>query len=122
MTSSKTGRRESTAMKWVYLLIAVSGEIAATSALKASEGFTKLTPSAVVVLGYGVAFYFLSLTLDSIPVGVSYALWSGIGIVFISLIGWRFFNQSLDAPAIIGIALIVAGVAVINLLSKSASH
>jgi small multidrug resistance pump len=81
-----------------------------------------LTPSAVVVLGYGVAFYFLSLTLDSIPVGVSYALWSGIGIVFISLIGWRFFNQSLDAPAIIGIALIVAGVAIINLLSKSASH
>jgi small multidrug resistance pump len=109
-------------MKWVYLLIALSGEIAATSALKASEGFTKLTPPAVVVLGYGVAFYFLSLTLDSIPVGVSYALWSGIGIVFISLIGWRFFNQSLDAPAIIGIALIVVGVAVINLLSKSASQ
>ena len=76
----------------------------------------------MVVLGYGVTFYFLSLTLDSIPVGVSYALWSGIGIVFISLIGWRFFNQSLDAPAIIGIALIVVGVAVINLLSKSASH
>jgi len=85
----------------------------------------------VVVLGYGVTFYFLSLTLDSIPVGVSYALWSGIGIVFISLIGWRFFNQSLDAPAIIGIALIVVGVAVINfaveigialIFSKSATH
>ncbi len=109
-------------MKWIYLLIAVTAEVGATSALKASEGFTKLTPSAIVVLGYGVAFYFLSLTLDSIPVGISYALWSGVGIVFISLIGWRFFNQSLDAPAIVGIALIIAGVAVINLLSKSASH
>ncbi len=109
-------------MKWIFLLIAISGEVVATSALKASEGFTKLTPSAVVVLGYGVAFYFLSLTLDSIPVGIAYALWSGFGIVLISLIGWRFFNQSLDAPAILGIVLIVAGVAVINLLSKSASH
>jgi small multidrug resistance pump len=109
-------------MKWVFLLIAVSAEVVATSALKASEGFTRLTPSIVVAFGYGIAFYFLSLTLNSIPVGISYALWSGIGIVFISIIGWYFFNQSLDTPAIIGIGLIVAGVAVINLLSKSSSH
>jgi small multidrug resistance pump len=109
-------------VKWIYLLIAISAEVAATTALKASQGFTKLAPSAIVVLGYGVAFYFLSLTLDSIPLGISYALWSGVGIVFISLIGWRFFDQSLDAPAMIGIALIIAGVAVINLLSKSTPH
>jgi small multidrug resistance pump len=109
-------------VQWVYLLIAISGEVAATSALKAASGFTKLVPSTVVVFGYGIAFYFLSLTLESIPVGISYALWSGIGILFISLIGWRFFDQSLDAPAVVGIGLIVAGVAVINLLSTSSSH
>jgi small multidrug resistance pump len=109
-------------MKWIFLLIAVSGEVVATSALKASEGFTKLAPSAVVVLGYAIAFYFLSLTLDSIPVGISYALWSGVGILLISLMGWLLFNQTLDLPAVVGIVLIIAGVAVINLLSKSAPH
>lgn len=109
-------------MKWVYLVIAVIGEVVATSALKSSAGFTKLGPSAIVVAGYGVAFYFLSLTLNVIPVGISYALWSGIGIVFISLIGWIQFNQHLDLPAMVGIGLIVAGVAVINLLSESAAH
>ncbi len=108
-------------MKWIYLLIAISAEVAATTALKASQGFTKLAPSAIVVLGYGLAFYFLSLTLDSIPIGISYACGPAL-IVFISLIGWRFFDQSLDAPAMIGIALIIAGVAVINLLSKSTPH
>jgi len=109
-------------VKWVYLLIAVSGEVVATAALKASNGFTVLTPSAVVVVGYGVAFYFLSLTLDQIPVGISYALWSGIGIVLISIIGWLFLDQRLDAPALLGIGLIVAGVVVINLFSKAAAH
>ncbi|MGO8955606.1 MAG: DMT family transporter [Rhodomicrobium sp.] len=109
-------------MNWMYLFIAVSGEVVATSALKASEGLTKLTPAVFVVAGYGVAFYFLSLTLNSIPVGVAYAVWSGIGIILISLIGWRLYGQSLDLPAIIGIALIVAGVGVINLLSKAAPH
>lgn len=109
-------------MKWVYLVIAVIGEVVATSALKSSAGFTKLVPSAIVVAGYGVAFYFLSLTLNVIPVGISYALWSGIGIVFISLIGWFQFNQHLDLPAMVGIGLIVAGVAVINLLSESTAH
>jgi multidrug transporter EmrE-like cation transporter len=109
-------------MKWVYLVIAVTGEVVATSALKSSVGFTKLGPSAIVVAGYGVAFYFLSLTLDVIPVGISYAMWSGIGIVFISLIGWFLFGQRLDLPAMVGIGLIVAGVAVINLLSESSAH
>ena len=109
-------------MKWVYLVVAVAGEVIATSALKSSAGFTKLGPSVIVVAGYGVAFYFLSLTLDVIPVGISYALWSGIGIVFISLIGWILFGQRLDLPAMVGIGLIVAGVAVINLLSESSSH
>ncbi len=109
-------------MKWVYLLIAVSGEVVATAALKASQGFTVLAPSAIVVAGYGIAFYFLSLTLNQIPVGISYALWSGIGIVLISIIGWLFLDQRLDVPALLGIGLIVAGVAVINLFSKSAVH
>lgn len=106
-------------MHWVYLMIAILAEVAATSALKASEGFTRLWPSVIVVLGYGAAFYFLSLTLRTIPVGVVYAVWSGIGIVLISLIGWIVYRQSLDVPTIIGIALILAGVVVINLLSKS---
>jgi small multidrug resistance pump len=109
-------------MKWAYLLVAICAEVAATSALKASAGFTRLTPSIAVVIGYCVAFYFLSLTLDTIPVGISYAIWSGIGIVLISIIGWLCFGQHLDAPAVAGIALIIAGVAVINLLSKTASH
>lgn len=106
-------------MHWVYLMIAILAEVAATSALKASEGFTRLWPSVIVVLGYGAAFYFLSLTLRTIPVGVAYAVWSGIGIVLISLIGWIVYRQSLDVPTIIGIALILAGVVVINLLSES---
>jgi small multidrug resistance pump len=109
-------------MSWVYLLIAISGGVIATSALKASEGFTKLTPSGLVVVGYAIAFYFLSLTLNSIPVGIAYAVWSGLGVVLISLIGWVFLGQSLDLPAVAGIALIIAGVLVINLLSHAAPH
>ncbi len=109
-------------MKWICLLIAIFGEVVGTAALKAAHGFTVLIPSIIVVAGYRTAFYFLSLTLNTIPVGISYALWSGIGIVLISAIGWYFFNQSLDLPAISGLALIIAGVAVINLLSKSTAH
>ena len=107
---------------WILLLIAIIGEVIATTALKASEGFTRLLPSAIVVIGYGVAFYFLSLTLRTIPMGVAYAIWSGVGIVLISLLGWAVFKQSLDAPAMIGMGLIVAGVLVINVFSKTASH
>lgn len=107
---------------YVYLAIAIAAEVVATSALKASDGFTKAGPTVVVVLGYGVAFYFLSLVLKSVPVGVAYAIWSGVGIVLIATIGWLFMKQSLDAGAIAGIALIVAGVLVIQLFSKSAAH
>ncbi|OZI46285.1 QacE family quaternary ammonium compound efflux SMR transporter [Bordetella genomosp. 5] len=109
-------------MKWVYLGVAIIAEIIATSALKSSEGFTRLWPSVLTVAGYGVAFYFLSLTLREIPVGVAYAIWSGVGIVLISLVGLVLFRQTLDAAAIVGMALIVAGVVVINLFSKTAGH
>ena len=109
-------------MIWVYLLLAIGFEVVATSALKASESFTRLGPSIIVVVGYAAAFYLLSLTLRTVPVGIVYAIWSGAGIVLISLVGWIAFRQHLDAAALIGIALILAGVAVINLLSKSIPH
>jgi len=109
-------------MIWVYLLLAIGFEVVATSALKASESFTRLGPSIIVVVGYAAAFYLLSLPLRTMPVGIVYAIWSGAGIVLISLVGWIAFRQHLDAAALIGIALILAGVAVINLLSKSIPH
>lgn len=109
-------------MNYIYLAIAILAEVIATSALKASEGFTRLAPSALVVVGYAAAFYFLSLTLRSIPVGVAYAVWSGAGIVLISIIGALFFKQSLDAPALLGMALIISGVVVIQVFSKTAGH
>lgn len=109
-------------MTWVWLLIAIVAEVLATSALRASQGFTVLLPSLVVVAGYGAAFFFLSLTLHSIPVGIAYALWSGIGIVLISVIGWLWLDQALDAAALLGIGLIAAGVAVLNLFSKAGVH
>jgi len=107
---------------WLFLGGAILAEVIATSALKASEGFSRLGPSALVVAGYGIAFYLLSLTLRTIPVGIAYAVWSGVGIVLISAIGWFRFGQSLDMPALIGIALIVAGVVVLNVFSKSVAH
>ena len=107
---------------YLYLAIAIAAEVIATSALKASEGFTKTGPSLLVAAGYGVAFYFLSLVLKTVPVGVAYAIWSGAGIVLIALIGWLFMKQHLDAGAIAGIGLIVTGVLVIQLFSKSATH
>ena len=106
----------------LYLVIAIVCEVIATSFLRASEGFTQLVPSLVVVGGYGVAFYFLSLTLQTIPVGIAYAVWSGLGIVLVSIIGLFAFRQSLDLPAVIGIGLILAGVLVINLFSQSSAH
>lgn len=107
---------------WIFLSIAIISEVIATSALKQSEGFSKLAPSIIVVVGYGLAFYFLSLTLRTIPVGIAYAVWSGLGVALISIIGWFFFNQKLDLPALIGIGLIVAGVAVLNIFSNVSSH
>ena len=108
--------------KWLMLGIAIVAETIATSALKSSEGFSKLVPSAIVLVGYGVAFYFLSLTLRSIPVGIAYAVWSGVGIVLITAVGWAFFGQKMDAPALIGMALIIAGVVIMNVFSKAGAH
>ena len=105
-------------MHWLYLSIAILAEVVATSSLKAAEGFTRLTPSLIVVFGYGTAFYFLSLTLRTMQVGTAYAIWSGVGTVLISLIAWILFNQKLDAAAILGITLIIAGVVIIKFLSQ----
>ena len=107
---------------WLFLAIAIVAEVVATSALKSSEGFTRLGPSALVVGGYGVAFYFLSLVLKTIPVGVAYAVWSGLGIVLIAAVAWLVHGQKLDAWAFVGMGLIVSGVAVLNLLSKASVH
>jgi small multidrug resistance pump len=109
-------------MNWLYLFIAIVAEVLATSALKAADGFNRLLPSIVVVVGYGTAFYFLSLTLRSIPVGVAYAIWSGVGVVLVSIAGVVLYKQALDLPALIGIALIVAGVGVMHLFSKAVPH
>ena len=107
---------------WWYLGIAIVSEVAATSALKASESFSRFWPSLLVVVGYALAFYFLSLTLKSIPVAVAYAVWSGVGIALIAIVGWLLFGQVLDLPSIVGISLIVAGVLVLNLFSKTSGH
>ena len=106
---------------YMYLTIAILSEVVATSALKSSDGFTKYGPSLVVILGYGISFYCLSVVLKTIPVGVAYAIWSGMGIVLITLLGWLVFSQRLDLPAFLGMALIVAGVIVIYAFSKSST-
>ena len=109
-------------MNYAYLTIAIAFEVVATSALKATEGFTRLGPSLITLVGYALAFYFLSLTLRTMSVGLIYAVWSGAGIVLITAIGWLYFRQSIDAPGLIGIGLILAGVLVVNLFSKSMGH
>ena len=108
-------------MTLVLLLIAITAEVIATTALKLSNGFSQVLPSVVVVLGYGCAFYFLSLVLKSMPIGVAYAIWSGVGIALITLVGTVFFKQSLDVPAMVGIGLIVAGVLTINVFSNTSA-
>ena len=108
--------------QWLFLAVAIISEVIATSALKSSESFSRLWPSLLVVVGYISAFYFMSLTLKTIPVGVVYAIWSGVGIALIALIAWVFFGQALDTPAIIGLLLIVTGVVVLSLFSKAAVH
>ncbi len=107
---------------YLYLAVAIVAEVIATSALKYSEGFTRPGPTLVVAAGYGVAFYCLSLVMKTVPVGVAYAIWSGAGIVLIALIGWLVLKQSLDLPAVLGMGLIVAGVAVIQLFSRASGH
>jgi small multidrug resistance pump len=107
---------------WIFLGIAIVAEVVATTGLKASEGFTRLWPSLLVITGYAVAFYFLSITLKEIPVGLAYAIWAGLGIVLVALIGWLVYGQTLDAASVIGMALIIAGVLVINVFSKTSLH
>ena len=107
---------------WLFLFVAIVSEVIATSALKSSEGFSRFWPSVIVVVGYGIAFYCLALTLRVIPMGVVYAIWSGIGIVLITLVGWFLFDQKLDLPALLGIGLIAAGVVIMNVFSKTMGH
>ena len=105
-------------MGYWYLTIAIIAEVLATSALKESQGFSRLVPSLVVAVGYGASFYFLSLVLQTIPIGVAYALWAGLGIVLITIVGAVMFGQTMDLPAILGIALIVSGVVVLRVFSS----
>lgn len=107
---------------WMFLFIAIVSEVIATSALKATQDFTRLWPSLIVVIGYVSAFYFLSLTLRTIPVGIAYAIWSGVGVALITLVAWLIYGQTLDMPAFAGMALIVSGVVVLNVFSKTVSH
>lgn len=107
---------------WLAITIAILFEVMATTALKASNEFTRLLPSVLVVVGYLTAFYFMTLSMRVLPVGIMYAIWSGVGIVLISVLGWVFYRQALDVPAIIGMGLIIAGVVVINVFSRSIVH
>jgi small multidrug resistance pump len=109
-------------LAYVYLAIAIIAEVIGTYFLKLSDGFTRPVPATITVAGYGLAFYFLALTLKTVPTGLAYAIWSGVGIVLITAASWIFQGQNLDAAALAGIALIIAGVAVIYLLSPSAGH
>jgi small multidrug resistance pump len=109
-------------MPYLILLFAVIAETIGTTALHASQQFTRLVPSVIVVLAYGISFYLLSLTLRTIPVGIMYAIWSGLGIVLIAIIAFLVYGQRLDPPAIIGIGLILAGIVTIQLFSDAARH
>lgn len=107
---------------YMFLGIAIIAEVIATSSLKSSESFTRLWPTVLCVLGYAVAFFFLSLTLKVLPTGIAYAIWSGVGIVLISVTSYLWYGQKLDAAGIAGLTLIIAGVLVVNLFSKSITH
>ena len=109
-------------MTYLYLAIAIIAEVAATSALKASEEFTRLVPSVIVVVGYGIAFYLLTLVIRVLPIGITYAIWSGVGIVLVAIVGIFLYKQIPDLPAILGMGLIVSGVVVIHLFSKTVGH
>lgn len=103
--------------KWIFLAMAIFSEVVATSSLKSTEGFTNLIPSVIVLVGYSAAFYFLSLTLSEIPVGIAYAIWSGVGIVGIAIVAMIFHEQNLDAGAMIGMGLIILGIIVMRTYS-----
>ena len=109
-------------MPWVFLTIAIAGEIVGTLSMKASDGFSRRAFGALAVVGYSVAFYFLALVLKSIPVGVAYAIWAGAGVATVAILGVLLFGQKLDLAAVIGIALIVAGMVILNTLSSAVSH
>ena len=109
-------------MKWTYLAIAIIFETIATTFLKSTNGFKNLIPSIIVVIGYSIAFYFLSLSLKQLPVGIAYAIWSGMGVVLIALFGSIFYKQQLDIAAIVGMILIIIGVIIMNVFSKSIAH
>lgn len=109
-------------MEWIYLYIAIAAEVMATSALKASASFTQLVPSIIVVVGYSVSFYLLTFALQKIPLGVAYAIWSAFGMTLVTIIAAVRYGETLDTPAIVGMAMIVGGVLVINLMSKSVAH
>ena len=109
-------------MGYLYLSIAIVAEVVDTSALNASQGFTRLWPSVATVVGYSIAFYALSLTLRTIPMGIAYAVWAGVGIVLIALVGALFFKQMPDLPAMLGMGFIIAGVVLVTLVSSASSH
>ncbi|WP_286985600.1 MULTISPECIES: multidrug efflux SMR transporter [unclassified Halomonas] len=118
----RTSTPRSKRMSYLYLALAIVAEVIATSALKASNEFTRLWPSVVVVVGYLAAFYLLSLVLRSVPVGIAYAFWAGLGIVLVTLVGIVVYGEKPDLPAVIGLTMIVGGVAVIQLFSSVSSH
>ena len=109
-------------MKWIYLIIAITTEVIATSALKESEGFTKAIPLLIVIIGYSMTFYFMSLTLREMSVGITYAIWSGMGILLITLIGYFRYNQMIDAPAVLGMSLIALGIIILRFFSNSVDN
>jgi small multidrug resistance pump len=109
-------------MAYLYLAIAIVAEVIGTSFMKVSAGFTRSGPAAITIVAYAIAFYALSLTLRTIPTGIAYAIWSGVGIVLIATVAWMFQGQKLDIAAILGMALIIAGVIVMNLFSRAAPH
>lgn len=109
-------------MNYLMLAVAIVAEVCATTAMKQSDGLTRMPWTVATVIGYGIAFYFLSLTLRTIPTGIAYAIWSGVGIVLISTAAWLFRGQKLDVAAGIGMGLIVAGVVVMNVFSKASAH
>jgi len=109
-------------MAYFYLALAIIAEVIATSFLKASAEFTRLIPSLIVVTGYGIAFYFLTIVLRSIPIGITYAIWSSVGIILVATVGAIFYKQIPDLPAIIGMALIITGVVIIHVFSKTVAH
>tara|TARA_B100000989_G_scaffold298888_1_gene290768 strand:+ start:51 stop:380 length:330 start_codon:yes stop_codon:yes gene_type:complete len=106
-------------MKWFYLLIAIITEVIATSALKETENFSKIIPSIIVIIGYSLTFFFMSLTIREMSLGITYAIWSGMGIFLIALIGYLRYDQVLDTPALIGISLIIIGIIILRIFSKS---